>query len=320
MPAALPHPIPYQGSKRRLAPVIARHFPPAIRTLYEPFAGSAAITLYAARHELARRFVLGDSLPAMIELWRGIVESPRETAARYRLLWSQQHRQTQHYERVRERWNRERDPVDLLYLICRCVKNAVRFNARGEFTQSADRRRSGMRPDRMRDAIEGASRLLRGRVELRCADWLQTFADARASDFIYLDPPYLGTTIGRDKRYHAQLTRDVLIKGLSGLRARAVPFALSYDGATGAKRYGPALPDQLGLAHLLLDAGRSAQATLSGRNERTMESLYLAATPAHSFAVPSSDRSRLARTRQPAPRSRIIRPAGTRARDTRRAP
>ena len=316
----IPHPIPYQGSKRRLAPVIARHFPRGICTLYEPFAGSAAITLYAAQHELAHRFVIGDSLPAMAGLWRGIVEHPHETADRYRRLWSRQHTDEEHFNRVREGWNRGRDPVDLLYLICRCVKNAVRFNARGEFTQSADRRRFGMHPDRMRSAIEGASGLLRGRVEIRCGDWLQTCTDAGANDFVYLDPPYFGTTVGRDKRYHAQLARNALIAGLSRLRTRNVPFALSYDGACGNKLYGPALPDHLRLARLLLDAGRSAQATLSGRNERTIESLYLSAPADSADSSPFANRSMHTRTRQPAPRSRIMRLAGTRPRDTRRAP
>ncbi len=286
--SVIAHPIPYQGSKRRLAPLIAPHFPRPIGILYEPFAGSAAISLYAAHHDLARRFVIGDSLPAIVELWRGIVEHPEETARRYRSLWSQQQRDPEHYGRVRARWNRRHDPVDLLYLVCRCVKNAVRFNARGEFTQSADRRRPGMHPDRMRSAIEGASALLRGRVELRCGDWLDTCADASAHDFVYLDPPYLGTTIGRDRRYHAQPTRGSLIDGLSRLRARGVPFALSYDGTTGAKRYGPPLPGHLRLAHLLIDAGRSAQATLSGRDERTIESLYLWRTGSRAPAPPRS--------------------------------
>ncbi len=219
--------------------------------------------------------MIGDSLPAMIELWRGIVERPHETAERYRILWSQQHGDADHYGRVRARYNIGHDPLDLLYLICRCVKNAVRFNTRGEFTQSADQRRMGMHPDRMRNAIEAASSLLRDRVELRCGDWLETCADASARDFVYLDPPYLGTSTGRDKRYHAQLTREALLDGLAQLRTRGVPFALSYDGATGTKKYGPPLPAHLQLAHLLLDAGRSAQATLNGRNERTIESLYL---------------------------------------------
>lgn len=270
------NPIPYQGSKRKLAPVIARHIPQDVRILYEPFAGSAALTLHAAQQALAQRFVIGDSLRDIVELWRGIVERPHETAARYRALWLGQRRGgADYFNAVRDRCNREHDPVDLLYLICRCVKNAVRFNTRGEFTQSVDRRRVGTHPDRMQSAIENAARVLDGKIEFRHGDWLQTSADAGSRDFVYLDPPYFGTSVGHDKRYHRQLARCDLIDGLAKFRERGVRFALSYDGHTGAKHYGPPLPDHLRLARLLIDAGRSAQATLSGRKERTVESLYL---------------------------------------------
>ena len=270
------HPIPYQGSKRRLAPLIAPHIPRGVQRMFEPFAGSAAMTLYAARHELAQRFVIGDSLEGIVELWRGILDQPEATAARYRAVWTGQSRADRDYfNRVRARYNSGRDPVDLLYLICRCVKNAVRFNSSGEFTQSVDRRRLGTHPDRMHAAILGASRLLRGRVEFRHGDWLHTTADAGARDFLYLDPPYLGTSVGRDKRYHRQLAQADLIEGLAALRARGVRFALSYDGSTGDRHYGPPLPEHLGLTRLLIEAGRSSQATLAGRNERTVESLYL---------------------------------------------
>jgi len=272
----LAHPVPYQGSKRLLAPLIARHVPAGVQVWFEPFAGSAAMTLYAAQHGLAKRFVVGDSLGGIVELWRGIVDQPQRTATRYRATWSgQPEGDAEYFNRVRARYNRERDPVDLLYLICRCVKNAVRFNSSGQFTQSVDRRRLGMHPDRMRVAIFGASQLLAGRVEFRQGDWLHTSADACARDFVYLDPPYLGTTIGRDKRYHRQLAQADLIEGLAHLRARGVPFALSYDGSTGGREYGPPLPAHLGLTRLLIDAGRSSQATLAGRDERTVESLYL---------------------------------------------
>ena len=51
-----------------------------------------------------------------------------------------------------------------------------------------------------------------------------------------------------------------------------MPFLLSYDGQMGARHYGEPLPAELGLRRVLLDAGRSSQATLSGRAERTLES------------------------------------------------
>jgi DNA adenine methylase len=155
------------------------------------------------------------------------------------------------------------------------VKNAIRFNPNGRFTQSVDKRRLGMRPEKMEAQIVGVSSLLRGRAEFRVGDWLATTADARPDDFVYMDPPYLGTSIGRDKRYHQQIRQEALIDGLRVLRKRHICFALSYDGRTGDKEYGPPLPDDLGLTRLSLHAGISSQATLSGRKEETIESLYL---------------------------------------------
>ena len=71
------------------------------------------------------------------------------------------------------------------------------------------------------------------------------------------------------------LPQDRLIDGLADLRKRNIRFALSYDGMTGGKEYGPPLPDSLGLTRLLLHAGKSSQATLVGRSEETVESLYI---------------------------------------------
>lgn len=272
----LPHPIPYQGSKRNLAPLIGRHIPKPTCVMFEPFAGSAAMTIYAAQHGLAKRFVLGDALEPLVSLWKLIVDSPRKASGRYREVWlGQEEADEKYFNFVRTRYNEQKDPVDLLYLICRCVKNAVRFNSAGMFTQSVDKRRLGMSPDKMDESINRVSALLRGKVEFRSGDWRNTTSDATTSDFVYMDPPYLGTTIGRDKRYAEQLASETLIEGLLSLRNREIPFALSYDGMTGEKEYGPPLPAHLGMTRLLLNAGRSSQATLVGRSEVTFESLYL---------------------------------------------
>lgn len=272
----LPHPIPYQGSKRSLAPLIGRYIPDKISTWYEPFAGSAAMTIWAAHKGLARRYVISDALEPIAKLWQAIIEQPKSTAERYEEIWlGHSHAELDYFNSVRDRYNAEGDPLDLLYLVCRCVKNAIRFSRSGKFTQSVDKRRLGMRPDKMRAAIYGASAILQGRVDIRVGDWLETTADAAPVDFVYMDPPYLGTTIGRDKRYAQQLPRERLIGGLSSLNEREIRFALSYDGMTGTKEYGPPLPTDLCLTRLLLEAGISSQSTLVGRDEKTIESLYL---------------------------------------------
>lgn len=297
MTQKLPHPIPYQGSKRMLAPMIYTIIPSGIDTFYEPFAGSAAMTLFAANHGVAKHYVLGDTLEPIVDLWQLIIESPAETAGRYSKVWQgQANASTDYFNKVRERYNNEKDPVDLLYLICRCVKNAVRFNASGRFTQSHDKRRLGMAPDKMECAIKGAAALLRGKTDFRKGDWTETTADARPGDFVYMDPPYMGTSVGRDKRYHQQLLPDDLIAGLEKLNARAIRFALSYDGTTGEKVYGPELPASLGMTRLHLHAGRSSQATLQGKTDETIESLYLSSN----LRAPSTTVFRQARDMQAA--------------------
>ena len=276
MARTVPHPIPYQGSKRNLAEDICGLFPQQVETLFEPFAGSAAITLYAARYGLARRFVIGDSLPELIELWRAIIEKPDQTASRYEAIWRGQiDSGADYFNQVRERFNTDRDPVELLYLIARCVKNAVRFNKHGRFTQSVDKRRLGTQPAKMYEAIQAASYLLKGKTDLYCGDFTDTISVAGQHDLVYMDPPYHGTTYGRDKRYFAQLEREALVNGLANLNDRNVSFILSYDGMTGDVVYGEPLPDHLAMRRLLIEAGRSSQATLNGHNAVTVESLYI---------------------------------------------
>lgn len=267
-------PIPYQGSKRALAPRICSLFP-RVATLYEPFAGSAAVTLFAATYELADRFVIGDAYAPLVDLWALIIDNPGELAERYSDVWHGQFDAPAHFNERRAEFNETRDPVLLLYLVARCVKNAVRFNRHGHFTQSADKRRTGMKPDRVTRTAHAVSRLLKGRTSLFRGDFRACARNAGAGDLVYMDPPYQGTTYGADKRYTAGLERESLIDSLHDFDARGVPYVLSYDGKMGEKTYGEPLPDTIDADHLEIHAGRSSQATISGRDDETIESIYV---------------------------------------------
>ncbi|MFC1643317.1 DNA adenine methylase [Myxococcota bacterium] len=276
-PVRPPHPIPYQGSKRQLAAAIlgtvrGRRF----RRLYEPFAGSAAITISAAIRRTADSFVISDTLHALVRIWERILEEPAQLADEYEQIWNAQlvHGE-RHFEDVRDRFNTSGDPAMLLYLLARCVKNSPRFNQRGEFNQSADLRRRGLHPDKMRAEILGAASLLRGKTRVLAADFADVVTQAGPADLVYMDPPWQGTSTGRDKRYHQGLERERLIGVLEDLNRRGVPFLLSYDGSCGDRAYGEPLPARLGAVRIELEAGRSSQSTLSGRDEVTVESLYV---------------------------------------------
>jgi DNA adenine methylase len=271
----VPHPIPYQGSKRRLAAVILKYAPGRVDTLIEPFAGSAAITLAAAARKLAKRYLIGDSLEPLVDVWRMILSEPEDFADEYERVWNaQQENPAEHYLRVRDSFNRSRNPAELLYLLARCVKNAVRFNSAGEFNQSADHRRSGMNPAKMRAQILGSCKLLAGRAEALCRDYGTLLRQATSKDLVYMDPPYQGVT-GRDPRYFEQLNFDGLVANLESLNSRNVPYLLSFDGTCGTRQYGRDLPKQLRLTRIWVHTGRSSQATLNGRDEETIESVYL---------------------------------------------
>jgi DNA adenine methylase len=274
--ARRPHPIPYQGSKRRLADRILACLPTDVGTLLEPFAGSGAITLAAAVTSSAQRFHLNDSLLPLAGIWRSVVASPSELADAYEALWEAQRPDPRaHYLRVRRAFNEEGEPAKLLYLLARCVKGAIRFNGAGGFNQSADNRRLGRAPARMRSDLAAAHAALVGRTEVTGTDYAEVLARATPADVVYMDPPYQGTSGDRDPRYHEGLDLTRFIEELARLRSRGVPFLVSFDGRTGDKAYGEALPASLGLTRLELPAGRSTQATLLGRSAETVESLYL---------------------------------------------
>jgi DNA adenine methylase len=277
MSTRLPHPIPYQGSKRRLADPILRDVSERrFATLYEPFAGSAAITIAAAARGLADAYVIGDSLDPLVAIWDDVVEAPGALADRYEAIWREQLMEggPAHFNRVRAEFNARPDAARLLYLLARCVKNAPRFGRLG-FNQSPDHRRKGMRPEKMRQEILGAHSLLRERTRTFAGDAEACLASATPDDLVYMDPPWQGTTEGTDKRYHQGFARKRLEALLASLNDRGIPWILSYDGKMGERTYGEPLPARLWGAHLELHAGRSSQSTLSGRAEHTVESVYV---------------------------------------------
>lgn len=272
----VPQPFPYQGSKRKIAPDIVAWLPPDTSRVIEPFAGSGAVSLRAAALGKAGRFVFNDLNAALIELWRHIVNTPGEIADQYETLWhTQSGREKAFYFEIRDRFNQTHRPDYLLYLLARCVKASVRYNANGEFNQSPDNRRKGMQPHRMRENIRYTSALLKGRVSFTGGNYHAILDAARPTDVIYMDPPYQGVCNTADPRYVGGFQVDDFIEALHDLQTRHIPFILSFDGRTGAKEYGIPFPDTLKVRRIEINAGRSSQATLLGRNRTTFESLYI---------------------------------------------
>lgn len=272
----VPHPIPYQGSKRNIAPDILRYVPAKVHTFHEPFAGSAAVSLAAAARGLAEHYWLNDLNKPLVDLWAMIINSPDEIAQQYEALWKKQLSNPRaFYDEIRDEFNLTGRPDCFLYLLARCVKASVRYNANGEFNQSPDNRRRGALPKTMRDMIFGASCLLKGKTTLTSQNYRDVLLKATKDDLVYMDPPYQGVCGNRDSRYLTGVQFCEFAEALEQLNRSQIRYIVSYDGRTGNKVHGKPLPSHLDLTHVEIHAGRSSQATLLGRDDVTVESLYL---------------------------------------------
>jgi len=272
----IPHPIQYQGSKRSLASTILRYFPIKFPRLVEPFAGTAAISIACAARGKTNSYWINDLNNPLAELLGLIINHPAEIADYYEAIWNQQHDDPiEHYYRIREDFNRTEDPKLFLYLLARCAKGSVRYNAEGLFNQSPDKRRHGTRPETMRENIFGVSTLLKGKSEISSLDYRDVLSNINEDDVVYMDPPYQGVCDDRDSRYSSRISYEEFVTALSELNTRQISYAVSYDGRTGNKTFGNRLPENLSLTLIELEAGRSTQATLLGRDDITVESLYL---------------------------------------------
>ena len=272
----IPHPFPYQGSKRVIANEILKNFPDAVDRLIEPFCGSAALSIAAAYRGNAHSFWLNDINEPLMELWTWILERPKDLAFHYEQLWAEQLSDRKaFFYRIRDEFNSSNQPHHFLYLLARIVKGSVRYGVDGSFNQSADNRRFGMRPRTMRRQLFAVAALLGGKATLSAMDFRQVISMANKNDLVYMDPPYQGTSLGRDQRYRMGVAYDELVDALYRLNAKGVSYIVSYDGQTGERVHGIPLPHNLHLKRLSIFAGRSAQSTLLGKEQNTVESLYL---------------------------------------------
>lgn len=264
---AVPSLVKWTGGKRSQAARIASLAPPHDR-YFEPFLGGGAVLYFLGRPGS----VVGDDYAPLIALWRQVAEAPDTVAAQYRESWlALQADLPGHYYRVRERFNAAPNPGDLNFLLRTCVNGIVRFNDAGEFNNSFHLSRKGMHPDRFEEIVHRWHERLTG-VDIRFGDFEATVADAGPGDFVYLDPPYVGT----QQRYMTGPEPERLMTVLSRLTERGVKWALSYDGRRGEKEYASDVPLSVFRRKISLASGLSAVGkVLNSSIEGVEESLYL---------------------------------------------
>jgi DNA adenine methylase len=262
--------IKWSGSKRSAARILCKLWPQirASARYFEPFVGGGSMLPVRPIVE----GVAGDTIKELVDLWTEIRDHPDEVIKHYSRLWHQ--RQSEGYlvfYRVRERFNEEKNPLDLFFLSRTCVNGLIRFNAKGEFNNSLHHTRPGIHPDRLSEIVYSWSSVLSGIKFLAC-DYRITLNSAETGDIVFLDPPYVGTK----GRYHPEsFDFEALYKELERLNTIGAYWMLTLDGKAGARIYNEQIPRSLYQASISIPTGNSPFTRLMNTSlDGVVESVY----------------------------------------------
>lgn len=179
--------IRWVGGKSRLLPRILQYVPQQIKNYYEPFLGSGAVFLAAAKQISGDAF-LADLNEHLIAAWIAVRDYPAEL--RSLLAWYSANDSKEFYYIVRSTTptSQLEKAARFLYLNGVSWNHLWRENSRtGAMNVPwGDRRFKPLDGDTMTVIGE-----LLTRATITSTDFRQTLENASTGDFVYLDPPYL---------------------------------------------------------------------------------------------------------------------------------
>lgn len=241
------------GNKQRFAHEICGYFPSSIGTYFEPFVGSAAVLATLA----PERAVASDVLAPLIGIWQHVQSDPDPLVEAYRqrraAFMAGDRKEV--YARIRDAYNADPNPRDLVFLARSCYGGVIRFTKAGAMNTPCGPHRP-VTAESLADRIARWQPRLRG-VTFVHTDFEATIDRAGTGDLVYCDPPYADseTTLYGAQRF--SLTR--LFDAIDRARSRGANVALSIDGTkrSGKKRVTLPLPPGLFQTEVMVNCGRS---------------------------------------------------------------
>ena len=191
-------PIKSQGIKTKLVPWIKALIPETEGRWIEPFMGTGVVAFNAGFGQA----VLGDVNPHVIRFYRDI-QTGELTPFRVRAYLEEEGGYLrdagedgyEHYNHIRDRFNREHDPLDFLFLSRAGFNGMMRFNKRGEWNIPFCKKRDRFNKSyvtKIVNQVHDVSRIIRTDWEFLNIPFEKTISMATADDILYCDPPYWG--------------------------------------------------------------------------------------------------------------------------------
>ena len=220
-------PLKWAGGKYGILGHIRAHLPPG-RTLFEPFMGSAVVSL----NMVYDRYCLSDANPDLVDFYRCVMEPGPDFIEQCRSYFTPKNNTRARYNVLRNTFNRSKDPRKraalLLYLNRHGYNGLYRVNKSGAFNVPHGRYKKPKFP-------EEALRTFQARAD--CTDvqqlpFEQAMQRAKPGDVVYCDPPYvpLSSTANFTGYTGAGFTlkdQETLVELAHELRARGVSVVIS---------------------------------------------------------------------------------------------
>jgi DNA adenine methylase len=192
-------PIKIQGIKTKLIPFIRENINiNTASTWFEPFMGSGVVGFNLAPYNA----IFSDVNPYIIDFYNCLKhkEITPEIVREYlekegKKLASTPTDKSSYYYEVRDRFNKEHNPLDFLFLQRSNFNGMIRFSKNGYNVPF------GRKPNRFRPALitkivnqveKTQEKILDNNWTFICSNWEEAIKQATTDDFIYLDPPYIG--------------------------------------------------------------------------------------------------------------------------------
>lgn len=226
-------PLNYIGGKYKILPQIFPLLPQDINCFVDLFAGGANVGINIK----ANKIILNDNLVYLIDMFQILAKKPKNeileyidnTITKFDLSLTN----TVSYGKLREQYNKNQNPLDLLVLTFFSFNHQIRFNNNHKFNTPFGKNRSHYNANIRKNLIDFIDTLNSKRIIFTKGDFDKfDFSALGKDDFVYCDPPYLITvgTYNDGKRGFTGWNSDQeqkLLSILDNLDKRKIKFALS---------------------------------------------------------------------------------------------
>lgn len=217
----------YTGGKYKLLPQILPLFPTNINRFIDLFCGGCDIGINVS----ANKIFCNDKMEQIVELYKMLQNQSVEDT--YKHIYDRINQfnlsmtNKDGYLKMRELYNKERNPLDLYVCICYAFNYSIRFNSKGDFNIAFGKDRSHFN-NALQDRLEHFIHRIKN-ISFTNNDFKILKPDKlQQDDFVYCDPPYL-ITVANYNENGGWTEKDEmdLLNLLDTLHNSKIKFALS---------------------------------------------------------------------------------------------